>query len=67
MRKDELTLLVLSVLNEHLNLVTYCKVLVVTELRSHDDALALVTDVDDDLSLADRCNDALYDLALYDL
>ena len=67
MGKDELTLAVLRVLDEHLYGVTYLEVWVVTELRSHYDALALVTDVHDHLSLADGGDGALDNFTLADL
>ena len=67
MRKNELSFLVLSVLDINFNLVTHFEVRVVAELRSHNDTLALVADVDNDLPLSDRGHDAFYDLAFYDL
>ena len=44
-RKNELTALVLLVLNINLYLVTSLELWVVTEFRSRDDAIALVADV----------------------
>ena len=67
MGKDELAFLVLSGLNVNLNLVTNLEVRIVTELRSLDDTLALLTYVDDDLSLGDGCDGTLDDLVLNDL
>mgnify|MGYP007040841350 FL=1 len=45
MRKNELTALVLLVLNINLYLVTSLELWVVTEFRSRDDTIALVADV----------------------
>ncbi len=67
MGKDELAFLVLSGLNVNLNLVTNLEVWIVTELRSLDDTLALVTYVDDDLSLGDGGDGTLDNLILNDL
>ena len=67
MGKDELAFLVLCGLNVNLNLVTDLEVWIVTELRSLDDTLALVTYVDDNLSLGDGGNGSFNDLVLNDL
>ncbi len=67
MGKDELAFLVLCGLNVNLNLVTNLEVWIVTELRSLDDTLALVTYVDDNLSLRDGGNGSFNDLVLHDL
>ena len=67
MGKDELAFLVLCGLNVNLNLVTDLEVWIVTELRSLDDTLALVTYVDDNLSLGDGGNGSFNDLVLHDL
>ena len=53
MRKDELALLVLCGLDKHLNLVPDLQVRIVTEFRSLDHALALVSYVDDHFPLVD--------------
>ena len=53
-RKDELSLLVFRRLYVNLNFVTYFEVRIVTELWSSDDTVALVADVNDNLSLVDR-------------
>ena len=53
MRKDELALLVLRGLDKHLNLVPDLQVRIVTEFRSLDHALALVSYVDDHFPLVD--------------
>ena len=67
MRKNELSFLVLSVLDIDLHFVTDFEIGIVAELRSHDDTLALVADVDNNLPLSNRGHDAFYDLAFYDL
>ena len=67
MGKDELTFLVLGGLNVNLNLVTNLEIWIVTELRSLDDTLALVTYVDDNLSLGDGGNGSFHNLVLHDL
>lgn len=54
MRKDELSLLVFRRLYVNFNFVTYFEVRIVTELWSSDDTVALVADVNDNLSLVDR-------------
>ena len=64
MREYELTLLVLLVLNVNLYLVAYLELRVVTELRSGDDTVALVTDVNDYLLLVYRNYGTLYHLVL---
>ena len=53
-RKDELSLLVFRRLYVNFNFVTYFEVRIVTELWSSDDTVALVADVNDNLSLVDR-------------
>ena len=65
--KDELALAVLCGLNVNFYFVAYLEVGVVTELGSGDDAFALVTDVDDDLSLGDGGDGTLNDVILDDL
>ena len=67
MGKDELAFLVLCRLNVNLNLVTNLEVWIVTELWSLDDTFALVTYVDDNLSLGDGGNGSFNDLVLHDL
>ena len=67
MGKDELAFLVLRRLNVNLNLVTNLEVWIVTELWSLDDTFALVTYVDDNLSLGDGGNGSFNDLVLNDL
>ena len=51
-RKKKLTFLVLLVLNINFNDVTNLQVGVVTELRSRDNTVALVTDVNDNLTVS---------------
>ena len=65
--KDELALLVLCGLDIDLYLVTDLEVRIVTEFRSLDNTLALVTYVYDHLSLRDSGNDTFHDLVLDDL
>ena len=67
MRENELTLLVLLVLNIDFHLVANLQVGIVAELRGGDDAIALVTDVDNNLFLVDRDNGTLYNLMLLNL
>ena len=64
MGENELTFLVFGALNVNLYGVTYFKVRIVTELRSHNDTFALVTDVDNHFPLADGCDCTFYNLAL---
>ena len=66
-RENELTLLVLLVLNIDFHLVANLQVGIVAELRGGDDAIALVTDVDNNLFLVDRDNGTLYNLMLLNL
>ena len=63
-RKYQLTLSVLLVLYVNLNLVAYLEVWVVTELRSWDDTVALVTDVYDNFLLVGSDNSTFYYLVL---
>ena len=67
MGKDQLALAVLGGLDIDLDLVTNLKIRIVTELRSLDDTLALVTYVDDNLPLGDSCDGAFDHLVLHDL
>ena len=53
-REDELTLLVLLVLDKHFHSVAHLEVGVVTELVKRNDAVRLGTDVNHHLALADR-------------
>jgi hypothetical protein len=66
-RENELTVLVLLVLNVNLNLVAELQVGIVTEFRSGDDTIALVADVDHHFLLVDRDNSAFYNLVVLNL
>ena len=66
-RENELTLLVLSVLNINLYGVTGLQLGVVAEFRSGDDTVALVADVDDYLFLVDADHLTVNNLMLADL
>ena len=63
-RENQLTLNVFLVFYINLNLVTYLQVWVVTEFRSWDNTVALVTDVYDNLFLINRDYSTLYNLML---
>lgn len=65
--EDKLATTVFGALYEYVYLVTYFKVRIVTELRSHDDAFALVTDVDYDFPLGDGSYGAFDYFIFYDL
>ena len=65
--KDQLTLPVLCGLYIDLNFVTNLEVWVITELRSRDDTLALVTYIDDNFSLVDAGDCSFHNLVLDDL
>ena len=54
MRKNQLTLLVLSTLYVNLYLVTDLQIRIVAEFRSGDDTIALVADVDNNFLLVNR-------------
>ena len=63
-RKDQLTLLVLCALNIHLHLVTDLQVGIVAELRSRDDTVALVADVDHHFLLVDGDDSSFHHLVV---
>ena len=67
MRKNELTALVLLVLNINLYLVTSLELWVVTEFRSRDDTIALVADVNNYFLLATEITVPSTTLVLLDL
>ena len=56
MRKNQLTLLVLSTLYVNLYLVTDLQIRIVAEFRSGDDTIALVANVDNNFLLVNRDN-----------
>ena len=60
MREDQLTLLVLSALYVNLYLVTDLQIRIVAELRSGDDTIALVADVDNNFLLVNRDHCTFY-------
>ena len=64
--ENELTLLVLLILDIHLYNVTDLQLGIVAELTDGDDAVALVADVHDYLTLVDANDRAIYDIVVID-
>src|SRR5574344_149083 len=66
MRKSELASLILCGLYIHFNLVSDFEIWIVTELRSRDDTLALISDINQNFSLCDGGNCTFNDFVLND-
>ena len=66
-RKNQLAFLVFLVFYVNLNLVTDLQIWIVTEFRSRNDTIALVTDVNNHFFLVERDNSTLYNLVLLNL
>ena len=66
-RKNQLAFLVFLVFYVNLNLVTDLQIWIVTEFRSRNDTIALVTDVNNHFFLVERDNSTLYNLMLLNL
>ena len=64
MREHQLTLLVLGILYVNLYNVTCLQVGIVTELRSGDDTIALVAEVNNDFILVDADDGSINNLVL---
>ena len=67
MREDELSLLVFLVLDVHLYSVAHLEVWSVAELAACDDALALVANVDNNLTVVDGCYSTIYHLVVVNI